>query len=81
MCCRWHATGSGGSFSSTDPSWKDRQIKALFTSTASGRIAEDIRTYETMGVDEVVFDFRSPPASKTIENMDHFMKEVAPLVD
>jgi probable F420-dependent oxidoreductase len=45
-----------------------------------GRIAEDLRTYEAIGVEEVIFDFRSPPLSKTIENMDHFMKEVVPLV-
>jgi len=45
-----------------------------------GRIAEDPRPYKAMGVDEVVFDFRSPPVPKTIANMDHFMKEVAPLV-
>ena len=53
--------------------------RLLFTGEPE-RIAEDIRAYEAMGVDEVVFDFRSPPASKTIENMDHFMTEVAPLV-
>ena len=53
--------------------------RLLFTGEPE-RIAEDIRTYEAMGVEEVVFDFRSPPASKTIENMEHFMKEVAPLV-
>ena len=53
--------------------------RLLFTGEPE-RIVEDIRTYEAMGVDEVVFDFRSPPASKTIENMDHFMTEVAPLV-
>ncbi len=53
--------------------------RLLFTGEPE-RIAEEIRTYEAMGVDEVVFDFRSPPASKTIENMDHFMTEVAPLV-
>lgn len=53
--------------------------RLLFTGEPE-RIAEDLRTYKDMGVDEVVFDFRSAPASKTVENMDHFMKEVAPLV-
>jgi probable F420-dependent oxidoreductase len=53
--------------------------RLLFTGEPE-RIAEDIRTYEAMGVSEVVFDFRRPPVSKTIENMAHFMTEVAPLV-
>ncbi len=44
------------------------------------RIAEDLHAYKSMGVDDVIFDFRSPPASKTIENMEQFMREVAPLV-
>lgn len=54
--------------------------RLLFTGEP-GRIAEDLRTYAAMGVEEVIFDFRSPPISKTIENMEHFMKEVVPLVD
>ena len=53
--------------------------RLLFTGEPE-RIAEDLRAYKAMGVAEVVFDFRSPPASKTIENMGHFMEEVAPLV-
>ncbi|MDP6563404.1 MAG: TIGR03619 family F420-dependent LLM class oxidoreductase [Alphaproteobacteria bacterium] len=53
--------------------------RLLFTGEPE-RIAEDLRAYQAMGVHEVVFDFRSPPAAKTIENMDHFMREVAPLV-
>jgi probable F420-dependent oxidoreductase len=53
--------------------------RLLFTGEPS-RIAEDIRAYEALGVEEIIFDFRSPPLSKTIENMEHFMKEVAPLV-
>ena len=53
--------------------------RLLFTGS-SERIAQDIRDYQAMGVHEVVFDFRTPPVSKTIENMTHFMKEVAPLV-
>ncbi len=53
--------------------------RLLFTGEPE-RIAEDLRAYKAMGVDEFIFDFRSPPASQTIENMDHFMKEVAPLV-
>ena len=57
----------------------ERHDRLLFTGEPE-RIAGDIRTYKAMGVDELVFDFRSPPASKTIKNMEHFMKEVAPLV-
>ncbi|MBI4081686.1 MAG: LLM class F420-dependent oxidoreductase [Candidatus Lambdaproteobacteria bacterium] len=53
--------------------------RMLFTGEPE-RIAEDVRAYKAMGVHEVIFDFRSPPASKTIEHMDHFMKKVAPLV-
>jgi len=53
--------------------------RLLFTGTPD-RIAKDISDYQAMGVHEVVFDFRTPPASRTIENMAHFMKEVVPLV-
>jgi alkanesulfonate monooxygenase SsuD/methylene tetrahydromethanopterin reductase-like flavin-dependent oxidoreductase (luciferase family) len=53
--------------------------RLLFTGEPE-RIAEDIRAYEAMGVAEVVFDFRTPPVGKTVENMEHFMQEVVPLV-
>ncbi len=53
--------------------------RLLFTGEP-GRIAEDIRAYKAMGVHEVIFDFRAPPAAKTVENMEHFMAEVVPLV-
>lgn len=58
----------------------DGQDRLLFTG-APERIAEDIRAYEAMGVSELTFDFRSPPLSKSLENMERFMKEVAPLVE
>ncbi|NKB55988.1 MAG: TIGR03619 family F420-dependent LLM class oxidoreductase [Alphaproteobacteria bacterium] len=58
----------------------DGHERLLFTGEPE-RIAEDLWTYKAMGVSEVIFDFRSPPVSKTLENMEHFMKEVAPLVD
>jgi alkanesulfonate monooxygenase SsuD/methylene tetrahydromethanopterin reductase-like flavin-dependent oxidoreductase (luciferase family) len=54
--------------------------RLLFTGTPE-RVAEDIRAYAALGVEEIIFDFRSPPVAKTIENMDQFMTEVAPLVD
>ena len=46
-----------------------------------GRIAEDLLVYEALGVDEVSFDFRSPTVSQTLDRMQHFMIEVAPLVE
>ncbi len=58
----------------------DGHERLLFTGEPE-RIAEDLRTYKNMGVAEVIFDFRSPPVSKTLENMEHFMKEVVPLVE
>ena len=53
--------------------------RLLFTGEPA-RIAEDIRAYKAMAVHEVVFDFRTPPAANTVEKMEHFMKEVVPLV-
>ncbi|MDD9929534.1 MAG: LLM class flavin-dependent oxidoreductase, partial [Rhodospirillaceae bacterium] len=53
--------------------------RLLFTGTPE-RVAEDLRAYKDLGVHEVIFDFRAPPVSQTIENMDQFMKEVVPLV-
>ncbi|MDE0659736.1 MAG: LLM class F420-dependent oxidoreductase [Gammaproteobacteria bacterium] len=44
------------------------------------QIAEDLLAYEALGVDEVSFDFRSPPVSQTLDRMQRFMDEVAPLV-
>ncbi|MDE0037370.1 MAG: LLM class F420-dependent oxidoreductase [Gammaproteobacteria bacterium] len=44
------------------------------------QIAEDLLAYEALGVDEVSFDFRSPPLSRTLDRMQHFMDEVAPLL-
>lgn len=44
------------------------------------QIADDLLAYEAMGVDEVSFDFRSPPLSRTLDRMHHFMDQVAPLL-
>ena len=44
------------------------------------QIAEDLLAYKALGVDEVSFDFRSPPVSRTVDRMQHFMDEVAPLL-
>ena len=53
--------------------------RLLFTGEPA-QIAEDLLAYQAMGVTEVAFDFRSPPVSKTLDRMHHFMDEVAPLV-
>ena len=58
----------------------DGHDRLLFTGTPE-RIAEDLRAYKAMGVQETIFDFRAPPLTQTVENMEHFMKEVAPLVE
>ena len=44
------------------------------------QITDDLRAYEALGVDEVSFDFRSPPLSRTLDRMQHFMEEVVPLL-
>lgn len=53
--------------------------RLLFTGEPA-EIAEDIRAYEALGVEEVSFDFRTPPVSRALERMHSFMDEVAPLV-
>ena len=45
-----------------------------------GQIADDLLAYKAVGVDEVSFDFRSPPLSKTLDRMQHFMETVVPLL-
>ena len=44
------------------------------------QIADDVRAYEALGVDEVSLDFRRPPVSQTLDRMQHFMDEVVPLL-
>ena len=50
-----------------------------FTGTPD-QIAEDLLTYEAMGVDEIAFDFRTLPLAQTLDRMQHFMEVVAPLL-
>ncbi len=57
----------------------DGHDRLLFTGEPE-QIAQDLRTYEAMGVSELTFDFRCPTLSETLDRMSHFMKEVAPLV-
>jgi len=64
---------------SYDPDKVPRGHDRLLFTGSPERIAEDIRTYAAMGVSELTFDFRAPPLSKSLENMERFMKEVAPL--
>jgi probable F420-dependent oxidoreductase len=45
-----------------------------------GQVVEDLKAYEALGVEEVIFDFRAPTLPETLERMDHFMCEVAPQV-
>ena len=66
--------------SSYDPGQlPDGHDRLLFTGEPE-QIAQDLRTYEAMGVSELTFDFRCPTLSETLDRMSHFMKEVAPLV-
>ncbi|MFP6748507.1 MAG: TIGR03619 family F420-dependent LLM class oxidoreductase [Alphaproteobacteria bacterium] len=64
---------------SYDPGRLPEGHDRLLFSGEADRIAQDIRAYQALGVHEIIFDFRTPPAAKTVENMEHFMAEVAPL--
>jgi hypothetical protein len=35
-------------------------------------VADDIATYEKLGVNELVFDFRSEHLTETLDRMEHF---------
>lgn len=54
--------------------------RSLFTGEPD-RIAEDLRMYNAMGVEEVIFDFRASDRAQTLANMEHFIKKVAVLVE
>lgn len=43
------------------------------------QIAEDIRELEALGVSEMVFDFRSPTLSESLERMERFATRILPL--
>jgi hypothetical protein len=47
----------------------------------AAQVIEDIKTYEALGVRELIFDFRAPTLGETLDRMDHFMTEVAPSTD
>ena len=46
-----------------------------------GQVVEDIKAYEALGVEEVIFDFRARDYGETMARMDHFMTKVVPQVD
>jgi hypothetical protein len=41
-------------------------------SGTSQQVADDIGTYEKLGVSELVFDFRSEHLTETLDRMEHF---------
>ena len=44
------------------------------------QVVEDIKAYQALGVEEVIFDFRAASYGGTMSRMDHFMTKVAPQV-
>jgi probable F420-dependent oxidoreductase len=50
-----------------------------FTGTTQ-QIVDDVETYRKLGVSEIIFDFRRPDLSETLERMERFAKEVMPQV-
>ena len=44
------------------------------------QVVEDIKAYQALGVEEVIFDFRAASYGETMSRMDHFMTKVAPQV-
>ncbi len=50
-----------------------------FSGTAE-QVADDIRAFAAIGVDELIFDFRGESLAESLERMDRFAAEVRPLV-
>lgn len=44
------------------------------------QVVEDIKAYQALGVEEVIFDFRAASYGETMSRMDQFMTKVAPQV-
>lgn len=65
---------------SYDPGVTPAGFDRLPFSGAPDQVIEDIKAYEALGVEEVIFDFRAATYAETLERMDHFMSEVAPQV-
>lgn len=45
---------------------------------STAQIAEDIHTYERLGVSELIFDFRSESLPESLERMEHFATVIKP---
>ena len=44
------------------------------------QVVEDIKAYQALGVEEVIFEFRAASYGETMSRMDQFMTKVAPQV-
>lgn len=42
---------------------------------------EDIATYGKLGVNELIFDFRSEALNESLERMEHFASVIKPAAD
>lgn len=51
-----------------------------FTGSAE-QVAEDIREYGSLGISELIFDFRGETIDASMEAMDRFAREIKPLTD
>jgi probable F420-dependent oxidoreductase len=49
-------------------------------SGTTGQVVEDIATYARLGVDELIFDFRSETLAESLERMEHFATVIKPAV-
>ncbi|MGQ4806795.1 hypothetical protein NKDENANG_00130 [Candidatus Entotheonellaceae bacterium PAL068K] len=47
-------------------------------SGSTAQVAEDIQTYAQLGVQELIFDFRSNTLSESLERMEHFATVIRP---
>ena len=47
-------------------------------SGTTAQVAEDIQTYAQLGVQELIFDFRSETLSESLERMEHFATVIRP---
>jgi len=58
----------------------DRDGTRRSFSGSAEQIAGDIRSFATIGVHELIFDFRSEGVAQSIERLQRFASEVMPLV-
>jgi len=43
---------------------------------SDGDVIEDIHTYAALGIDELIFDIRSPTLAESLERMEHFATDI-----